>query len=175
MKYFYEIYRDLPVKKPNIFKSWKHRLINPSYKVMYLYRKGKYFSESKSRILRVYSAVIRTKLIFKRNCEISYKAEIGNNFILAHPVSIVIGAGVIIKNNVTIFQNVTLGSHGKGKLKPKKYPTIENNVTIYAGAVIIGGIKIGENSVVGANTVVNTDVPSNSIAIGNPCKITPRK
>lgn len=175
MKYFEEIYRDLPFKKHNILKSWKHRLINPCYKVMYLYRKGKYLSKSKFKIFRIYSSIIRTKLIFKRNCEISFQAEIGNHFILAHPVSVVIGAGVVIKNNVTIFQNVTIGSHGKGKLEQKKYPTIENNVTIYAGAVIIGGITIGENSIVGANTVVNIDVPPNSIAVGIPCKINPRK
>lgn len=175
MKYFEEIYYDLPFNKRNLFNSWKQRLVDPSYKVMYLYRKGKYFSNSKFRLLRIYSSILRNKLIFKRNSEISFKAEIGKNFRLAHPVSIVIGTGVVIKDNVKVFQNVTLGSHGSSKTKLKSYPIIENNVTIYAGAVIIGGINIGENSIIGANTLVNIDVPPNSIAIGNPCKIIMKK
>ena len=171
MKYFEEMLRDLPSGKKTLINSWKHRLVNPNYKVMLLYRKGKFLSQSNYKLFRIYSSILRTKLIFKRNVEISYKAEIGNKFTLAHPLGVVIGAGIIIKDNVTIFQNVTLGSHGNNRNSKKQYPIIENNVIIYAGAVVIGNVVIGANSIVGANTFVNMHVPPNSIAIGNPCKI----
>jgi len=82
----------------------------------------------------------------------------------------VIGADVVLGNNITIFQNVTLGSDGK-RGKEKTYPVIEDNVVIYAGSIIVGKVRIGKNAVVGAKTLVNIDVPPNSLAVGSPCKI----
>lgn len=57
----------------------------------------------------------------------------------------------------------------------KSYPIIEDNVVIYADSIIVGKVRIGENSVVGAKTLVNIDVPPNSLAIGIPCKIINKK
>ncbi|WP_430466746.1 serine O-acetyltransferase [Winogradskyella ouciana] len=110
------------------------------------------------------------RLIFKKNCDISFLSSIGNRLRLPHPLGVVIGAGVRIGNNVTIYQNVTLGSDGKDK-KEMTYPTIEDNVVIYADSMVIGNVTIGENSVVGAKTLVNVDVPPNSLAVGVPCKV----
>jgi len=109
-------------------------------------------------------------MIVKRNCDISYNATIGKNLRLPHPIGIVIGDGVIIKDNVMVFQQVTFGSHGK-KNQSLSYPIVENNVKIFAGAKIIGGITIGENAIIGANAVVNIDVPANTKAVGIPCRI----
>ena len=112
--------------------------------------------------------------MYRWNCDISYDTKIGRGVIFAHPIGIVIGNKTCIADGVRIWQNVTLGSHGKSNLG-KNYPTVEKNVKIYAGAKIIGGITIGENSVVAANAVVNIDVPPNSIAAGVPCVIKPMK
>ncbi|WP_281281569.1 serine O-acetyltransferase [Fluviicola chungangensis] len=122
--------------------------------------------------MRLLASRQRVKMISQGNCDISIYSEIGKNFKLAHPLSVVIGAGVIIKDNVTIFQNVTLGSHGR---KEKQYPIIEDNVIIYTGAVVIGGISIGKNAVIGANAVVNKDIPDNHVAYGNPLIIKSKK
>ncbi len=89
---------------------------------------------------------------------------------MPHPIGIVIGDGVVIHDDVTIFQNVTLGSHGKNS-KDLKYPTIGKSVKIYAGAVIIGGVSIGEGAVIGANSVVNSNVPPFSVIVGVPGRI----
>lgn len=107
-------------------------------------------------------------LYSKYNIIISHKSDIKGVINFPHPLGIVIGEGVIIGNNVTIYQNVTLGRKDK---EINKYPIIGDNVTIYAGAKILGNVKIGNNAIVGANAVVLKDVPDNSIAVGVPAKI----
>lgn len=93
------------------------------------------------------------------------RLSIGKNLKMPHPQNIVIGSGCIIGENVTIYHDVTLGqNHGE-------YPVIGNDVVIYAGAKIIGAIKIGNGAIVGCNAVVNKDVPANAIVGGVPAKI----
>ncbi|WP_154856957.1 serine O-acetyltransferase [Cyclobacterium xiamenense] len=118
-------------------------------------------------VLRNY---LRFRMLAKWNCDISYSSFIGKNLHMPHPIGIVIGDGVVIHDDVTIFQNVTLGSHGKNS-KDLKYPTIGKSVKIYAGAVIIGGVSIGEGAVIGANSVVNSNVPPFSVIVGVPGRI----
>lgn len=73
-------------------------------------------------------------------------------------------------NDVTIYQQVTIGSHGK-KGCDRGYPIIGNKVRIYAGAKILGAIKIGDNVIIGANSVVLKDVPANTTVAGVPARI----
>jgi len=96
-----------------------------------------------------------------------YEASFDSSLELKHPCGIIIGEGVIIGRNVKIFQNVTLG---RSDIDIPEYPKIGENVVICAGAVVLGGIEVGNNSIIGANAVVNKDVPDNSIAIGVPAK-----
>ena len=101
----------------------------------------------------------------KRNIYISNPLNIGKCFTIVHPLSIVIGNGVIIGDNVKIFHCVTIGQ------KNNQYPIIGNNVTIYPHSIVLGGIRIGNNSIIGAGSVVIDSVPENSIVAGNPAKI----
>jgi serine O-acetyltransferase len=166
-----ELYIDIPKKRPGIHDIIIQNLVNPTFRVMFYYRLAKHLNKSRLKLLRMYASRLRAKMITKRNCDISIHAEIGKNFRLAHPIGVVIGAGTIIKDNVTIFQQVTLGSHGK---EGKEYPVIEEGVTIYAGAVLIGRITVGENATIGAQTLVNKDIPKDHIAYGNPLQIKPK-
>ncbi|WBX72205.1 serine O-acetyltransferase EpsC [Tenacibaculum retecalamus] len=95
-------------------------------------------------------------------------ATIGNSFFIDHATGIVIGETTLIKENVKIYQGVTLGGIQvkKSLAETKRHPTIENNVTIYANATILGGdVVIGENSIIGANVCVTESVPSESLVI----------
>jgi serine O-acetyltransferase len=102
---------------------------------------------------------------FLTGIELYYSSSIGKAFKINHGLGTVIGARCKVGNNVLIHQNVTLGDRNEGR------PTIEDNVIIYAGVIILGDITIGSNSIIGANSVVLKSAPSNSILIGIPAKI----
>ncbi|WP_370130637.1 serine O-acetyltransferase [Bradyrhizobium yuanmingense] len=101
-------------------------------------------------------------------CYISSDASLGARLHFPHPVGIVIGEGVKVGNGCTIYQCTTLG---RNKLTDKSYPTVGDDVVLYAGAVVIGEVKLGNGSVVGANSVVLSDVPAGSAAVGSPARI----
>ncbi|MBT8257022.1 MAG: serine acetyltransferase, partial [Bacteroidia bacterium] len=93
-------------------------------------------------------------------------AQIGDSFFIDHATGIVIGETVIIKNNVRIYQGVTLGGRyvARKQRNTKRHPTVEDNVTIYANATILGGdTVIGANTTVGGNAWITASVPPNSI------------
>jgi len=98
--------------------------------------------------------------------EIHPGAEIGSPFFIDHGTGIVIGESTIIKNNVKLYQGVTLGALqvSKDMENTKRHPTVEDKVTIYAGATILGGDTIiGENCTIGGNVWLTKSVPANSI------------
>lgn len=174
IKTYRQILQDYPKDNANLFKCISAKFLNPGFSVVYLYRLGCFYNQSKFKLLRVLGSRVRMKLVFKKNCDISFMSEIGDKLRLPHPFGVVIGTGVKIGKNVTIFQNVTLGSNGKQN-QEKSYPVIGDNVTIYADSIIIGNIIIGENSVIGTKTLVNIDVPANAVVVGNPCRIVTKK
>ena len=87
-----------------------------------------------------------------------------------HPIGIVIHPDAKIGNNCTIFQNVTIGSGKYSEKYKTNIPIIGNNVVIYANASVIGGIKIGNNSIIGAGAIVIDDVEDNVTVVGNPAR-----
>ncbi|RXP60334.1 serine acetyltransferase [Lutibacter sp. HS1-25] len=106
-------------------------------------------------------------------------ATIGDSFFIDHATGIVIGETCIIKENVKIYQGVTLGALQVSKeLKDKKrHPTVENNVIIYANATILGGeTVIGANSIIGGNVWLTESVPVNTFVYHKPeTKLKPKK
>ena len=93
-------------------------------------------------------------------------AQIGESFFIDHATGIVIGQTSVIKNNVSMYQGVTLGGVQVSKelANTKRHPTIESNVTIYPNATILGGdIVVGENCIIGANVWITESIPPNTI------------
>lgn len=103
------------------------------------------------------------------NVDIHPGATIGNRVFIDHGMGVVIGQTAIIEDDVVIYQGVTLG--GVSLTPGKRHPTIKRGVVIGSGAKILGNITIGENSKVGANSVVVRNVPENSTAIGIPAHV----
>ena len=101
--------------------------------------------------------------------EIHPSAKIGRGFFIDHGMGVVIGETAEIGDFVTLFQGVTLG--GTGKERGKRHPTVGNHVVIGAGAKILGGISIGDNVKIGANSVVLKNVAANSTVIGVPARV----
>lgn len=109
---------------------------------------------------------------FMTGIEIHPGAKIGKGVFIDHGMGVVIGETCEIGDNVLIYQNVTLG--GTGKDTGKRHPTIESNVMIGSGAKVLGPIKIGHDSKIGAGSVVLHDVPPYSTVVGVPARITNR-
>ena len=108
----------------------------------------------------------------KTGIEIHPGATIGRGLFIDHGHGVIIGETAVVGNNVTLFQGVTLG--GNGKEKGKRHPTIGDNVMISAGAKVLGSFKIGENSKIGAGSVVLSEVPPNSTVVGVPGRVVKR-
>ncbi len=108
----------------------------------------------------------------KTGIEIHPGAHIGKGLFIDHGHGVVIGETAVIGDNVTLYQGVTLG--GTGKEKGKRHPTIGNNVMISAGAKVLGSFTVGENSKIGAGSVVLTEVPPNSTVVGVPGRVVKR-
>lgn len=102
--------------------------------------------------------------------EIGNAVTLGVGVYFVHPLGIVIGGDARIGDRVRFYGNNTVGT-----AKDNGYPTIEDDVIIGAGARILGPITIGARSVIGANAVVVTDVPPDSVAMGIPAKAKPKK
>ena len=98
---------------------------------------------------------------------LNYFEKQGTRF--PHPIGIVLHKNTKVGRNCIIYQNVTIGAKNvkDGDInKPDNYPIIGDNVTIYAGAVIVGPITVGNNAVIGANAVVFNDIPENAVVVG---------
>ncbi len=106
---------------------------------------------------------------FFTGIEIHPGAHIGSGFFIDHGAGIVIGETAVIGNNVSLFQEVTLG--GTSTQKTKRHPTLGDNVVVGAGAKLIGAVTIGDNVKIGAGSVVVTSVPSNATVVGVPGRV----
>ena len=127
-----------------------------------LYKNGHYFL----------ARWISQRAVRKTGIEIHPGAQIGENFFIDHGNGVIIGETAVVGNNVTLYQGVTLG--GTGKEHGKRHPTVGDNVMISAGAKIIGSFRIGENSKIGAGSVVIEEVPPNCTVVGVPGRIVRR-
>ncbi len=141
----------------------------PSFKVMMHYRIAhKLYTQGHYFLARWVSQ----RGVRKTGIEIHPGAQIGENFFIDHGNGVIIGETAIIGNNVTLYQGVTLG--GTGKEHGKRHPTIGDNVMISAGAKVLGSFTIGENSKIGAGSVVLEAVPPNCTVVGVPGRIVKR-
>lgn len=155
--------RDAAIKTPmEVF-------LYPSFKAIMRHRIAHWLFEHKHYFLaRWYSQ----RTVRKTGIEIHPGAKIGKGLFIDHGNGVIIGETTIIGDNVTLYQGVTLG--GTGKEKGKRHPTIGNNVMISAGAKVLGSFTVGENSKIGAGSVVLSEVPPNCTVVGVPGRIVKR-
>jgi serine O-acetyltransferase len=152
--------RDPAIKTPlEIF-------LYPSFKAILRYRVAHKLYLKKHYFLARWMS---QRTVRKTGIEIHPGATIGKGLFIDHGNGVIIGETAIVGDNVTLYQGVTLG--GTGKEKGKRHPTIEDNVMISAGAKILGSFTVGENSKIGAGSVVLCEVPPNSTVVGVPGRV----
>lgn len=143
---------------------------NDSRRALVLIRLMQHFHVRKRpRLARMFSARLRRDF----GCYVQASAIIGPGLRLPHPNGIVIGAGVRIGANCTLYHQVTFGGARQGDWQAGRYPVIGDNAIIFAGAKVIGPVRIGQDATVAANAVVLTDVPDGYVAVGIPAQSRP--
>lgn len=154
-------------RDPAAKSIWEVLICYPGLHAVFSHRIAHFLYKHKLFLAaRILSQVSR----FFTGIEIHPGAVIGRRFFIDHGMGVVIGETSIIGDDVTLYQGVTLG--GTGKDKGKRHPTIGNNVTIGAGAKVLGPITIGENTKVGAGAVVLKSLLPNITAVGIPAQET---
>ncbi len=144
-----------------VHAMWSHRLTHALWK----------------RRLRLPARLISQFTRFLTGVEIHPGAVIGRRFFIDHAMGVVIGETTEIGDDVMLYHGVTLGGAslgGRSTANTKRHPTIENGVTIGAGAKILGPVRIGAGCAIGANAVVVKDAPQDSFLVGVPAVIRPR-
>ena len=147
-------------------KSNMEVFLYPSFKVILRYRLAHKLFLKKHYF---WARWISQKAARKTGIEIHPGATIGKGLFIDHGSGVIIGETAIVGDNVTLYQGVTLG--GTGKEQGKRHPTLQDNVMVSAGAKIIGSFTIGENSKIGAGSVVLEEVPPNCTVVGVPGRI----
>lgn len=141
--------------------------MNPGFRFIYFLRKSQ-SSSSKSIIGIVYRFILRHYQL-KYGFQISAKTEIGAGFYLGHWGTVVVNPKAKIGKNCNLSHGVTIGQTNRGK--NQGVPTIGDNVWIGTNSVIVGNVHVGNNVLIAPLTYVTENIPSNSIAMGNPMQI----
>ncbi|HJX54200.1 MAG TPA: transferase [Polyangia bacterium] len=153
------------------FRTHGRSLLSPGFWILAVHRFGNWRMSIATRLLRapmtaVYRTAYRSSYALW-GIDLPYNVKVGRRVRLGHHGCMVLGAGEI-GDDVVIQHSVTLGL---SRRYDTKVPKIGNRVEIGPGACIVGGIRVGDGSYIGPNTVVNRDVPENSVALGIPMRL----
>jgi serine O-acetyltransferase len=141
---------------PGVHAIWGHRISHTLWN-----RGARLAARTFAELTRIFTGV-----------DIHPGAELGPRLFIDHATGVVIGETAEVGEDVTLYHGVTLG--GSGADTGKRHPTIGDRVTVGAGAKILGAIKIGNDSRIGANAVVVKPVPSGSVVVGVPGQVISR-
>lgn len=153
-------------KDPAALSKWTVKRTYTGYKALCMYRYAHWCWEHGLKHIALYISY-RAKI--KTGADIHPAAEIGVGIMIDHGVGLVIGETAQIGNDCVLYQGVTLG--GTGKDTGKRHPTLNDGVMVSAGASILGPVTIGEQSKIGAGSVVLCDVPPFSTVVGVPGRV----
>jgi len=153
--------------KGSFLSFFQKFLLDSGFKAVVLFRLANWLQRRGWN--RIAFLVAATSLA-KTGADIVPCAKIGPGFVIKHPVGVVIGSGCSIGRNFTVLQGVTLGEKYSSDGK-HEYPIIGDNVTVCAGSMILGKVRVGDNAVIGANSVVLRNVPQNCVVAGMPARI----
>nr|WP_296265479.1 serine O-acetyltransferase EpsC [uncultured Merdimonas sp.] len=147
-------------------KSTMEVFLYPSFKAILRYRIAHRLYLKKHYFMARW---ISQRAVRKTGIEIHPGATIGKGLFIDHGSGVIIGETAELGDNVTLYQGVTLG--GTGKEQGKRHPTLKDNVMVSAGAKVLGSFTIGENSKIGAGSVVLKEVPPNCTVVGVPGRV----
>ena len=161
-----EIVEAYKARDPAARSALEILLLYPGVRAVRSHRKAHWCYEHGLKFL---ARLISQRSRNRTGIEIHPGAKIGKRLVIDHGMGIVIGETAEIGDDCLIYHGVTLG--GTGKDVGKRHPTIGNNVLIGTGAKVLGPFKVGDNSRIAANSVVLSEIPPNSTAVGVPARV----
>lgn len=161
-----ELVKAYKARDPAARSTLEILLLYPGVKAVRAHRKAHWCYKHG---LKFMARLISQRSRHRTGIEIHPGAKIGKRLVIDHGMGIVIGETAEIGNDCLIYHGVTLG--GTGKDVGKRHPTIGNNVLIGTGAKVLGPFKVGDNSRIAANSVVLSEIPPNSTAVGVPARV----
>lgn len=161
-----ELVKAYKARDPAARSTLEILLLYPGVKAVRAHRKAHWCYEHG---LKFMARLISQRSRHRTGIEIHPGAKIGKRLVIDHGMGIVIGETAEIGDDCLIYHGVTLG--GTGKDVGKRHPTIGNNVLIGTGAKVLGPFKVGDNSRIAANSVVLSEIPPNSTAVGVPARV----
>ena len=164
-----DYYRMTGEKYSFSIKSLINILFKHNLKLMFLIRITANKNHIFSKLTRCYIYLFKRKY----GIDMHPDTKIGPGLALSHAYNITINPGAIIGKNVNLTKGITIGREQRGVRCGS--PIIGNNVFIGINSTVVGKIHIGDNVLIAPNSFVNRDIPSNSIVLGNPCKIIPKE
>jgi serine O-acetyltransferase len=153
-------------RDPAARNIWEVILTYPGFHAILIHRLAHWLWQ---RRLTTFARFVSHVGRFLTGIEIHPGAKIGRRFFIDHGMGVVIGETAEIGDDVTLYQGVTLG--GTSTQRIKRHPTIEESVTIFSGAKVLGPVTVGRHSRVGAGSVLVTSVPPHSTVVGIPGKV----
>ena len=161
-----ELVKAYKARDPAARSTLEILLLYPGVKAVQAHRKAHWCYDHG---LKFMARLISQRSRHRTGIEIHPGAKIGKRLVIDHGMGIVIGETAEIGDDCLIYHGVTLG--GTGKDVGKRHPTIGNNVLIGTGAKVLGPFKVGDNSRIAANSVVLSEIPPNSTAVGVPARV----
>ena len=167
LKQDYLIYvRHHELQAMSLVKKMAWLILRTTFSIVLFYR----LSRSSKILVRILAIPIYKLIRIVSNVQISRQVSIGGGLLLPHFGTIVLNKKATFGANLTLFHGVTVGAKGASS-DDHNLPVIGNDVSLSAGAIVLGNITIGDNVVVGAGAVVVKNIPNNSVVVGNPARI----
>lgn len=150
-----------------LFKDFYRVIFVPNYNVLFLLKISQMIQKKGFKFLARH---VRYRIFYKYGIHISPGSQLGKNIVFPHPQGIIIGDGAIVGDDCIIYHQVTLGKKRGALDETRDYPIIGNNVVIFPGAKIIGGVEVGNNAIIAPNSVIINNVEPDSVYAGIPAK-----
>lgn len=155
-------------RHPNRLTVYRLVATSAPFRTVFVYR----LSAAAYKFVPALGRVLHQLNLLLHGADIDPRSQIDAGLLLQHPVGTVIGGGASIGKNCTLMGGVVLGRREvRGGASPLQYPQVGSGVLLSAGACVLGRVIIGDRAVVGAMALVLKDVPSDSVAVGNPATV----
>lgn len=162
-----EVYKN---EKLDPLRKILFKYVKSETNAVYLFRKMQYAASKSDPLHSIQEKFLKRKLAWRYGILASASAVIGKGLRFPHPTSIVIGTHVVAGENLSLYQNTTLGGARTGDVRKANQPRLGDHVTLFANSMVLGNVTVGNHVTIGANSCLLESVPDHAVCVGSPAK-----